>query len=181
MPDFTETTAAKVFESRQTRTCDKKSNSVLRIYQLNGRNKSMAIARVVAATAVLAGLAVPTATTAWADTPTMNGSYTVTSTAPGGTAMTTDWSVSACGEGCVYVKAGAGGSQARLNGNEWSMDTMNDLRCADGTYTQFATNAHMTWDATTLAGTNEINYFMPACGHPAGFHQTNKISIKASS
>lgn len=141
----------------------------------------MAIARVAAATAVLAGLAVPAASTAWADTPTMNGSYTLTSTSPGGKAMTTDWSVSSCGDACVYVKAGAGGSQARLIGGQWVMDTMDDLRCADGTYTQFATNAHYTWDPNTLAGTNEISYFMPACGHPAGFHQTNQISIKASS
>jgi hypothetical protein len=143
----------------------------------------MAIARVFAATAALAGLAVATASTAWADP--MSGSYTMTSISPGGVKMTTDWSVQACGggnggDGCIYVKAGAGGSQAHLIDGQWVMDTMNDLRCADGTYTMFATNAHMTWDPNTLAGTNEISYIMPACGHPAGFHQTNQISLKAS-
>jgi hypothetical protein len=141
----------------------------------------MAIARVFAATAVLAGLAVGAVSTAWADTPTMNGSYTVTSVAPGGKAMTTDWSVSSCGDACVYVKAGAGGTQARLVGNEWVMDTMNDLRCADGQYLQYATSAHMTWDATTLAGTTQLSYILPACGHPVGFQQTNQITIKQSS
>src|ERR1700754_4212041 len=112
----------------------------------------MAIARVFAATAAAAGLALGAAGTAWADTPTLNGSYTLTSKAPGGVAMTTDWSVSPCGEGCAYVKAGAGGTQAHLQGNTWVMDSMNDLRCADGSYIQFATQAHMVWDATTLEG-----------------------------
>jgi len=44
----------------------------------------MAIARGLAATAMFAGLAVGAAGTAWADTPTMNGSYTLTSTTPAG-------------------------------------------------------------------------------------------------
>jgi hypothetical protein len=141
----------------------------------------MAIARSFAATAVLAGLAVGTASTAWADTPTMSGSYTLTSTSPDGKVMTTDWSVSSCGDGCIYVKAGAGGSQARLVNGQWVLDTMNDLRCSDGTYLMYATSAHMTWDPNTLAGTNQISYILPACGHPVGYQQTNQISIKQAS
>ena len=66
----------------------------------------MAIVRGLAATAVFAGLAVGTAGTAWADTPTMNGSYTETSTSPSGLSVTNDWTVSPCGNGCAYVKAG---------------------------------------------------------------------------
>ena len=68
----------------------------------------MAIARGLAATAVFACLAVCAANTAWADTPTMNGSYNATSTSPAGKAVVTSWTVSSCGDGCVYVKAGAG-------------------------------------------------------------------------
>jgi hypothetical protein len=144
----------------------------------------MAIARGFAAAAMLAGLAVGTATTAWADP--MSGSYTLTSISPGGTKMTTDWTVQPCGggyggDGCIYVKAGAGGSQAHLIDGQWVLDTMNDLRCPDGQYLMFATNAHMVWDPNTLAGTNQISYIMPACGHPAGYVQTNQISLKASS
>jgi hypothetical protein len=111
----------------------------------------------------------------------MNGSYTETSTTPDGKVMTTDWSVSSCGDGCIYIKAGAGGSQARLVDGQWVLDTMNDLRCSDGTYLMYATSAHMTWDPNTLAGTAQITYIMPACGRPAGYTQTNKIQIKQSS
>ncbi len=49
----------------------------------------MAIARGFAATAMFAGLAVGTASAAWADLPTMNGSYTETSTTPNGGTLTT--------------------------------------------------------------------------------------------
>ena len=142
----------------------------------------MAIVRGLAATAVFAGLAVGTAGTAWADdVPTMNGSYTETSTSPSGLSVTNDWSVSPCGSGCVYVKAGAGGGMAYLRDGQWVLDTMNNLTCADGTFNQFATNAHMTWDPTSLEGTSEISYITGACGKPPGYHQINQIKLKASS
>jgi len=48
----------------------------------------MAIARGFAATAMFAGLAVGAAGSAWADTPTMNGSYTETATTPSGGTLT---------------------------------------------------------------------------------------------
>jgi hypothetical protein len=73
----------------------------------------MAIARRFAATAVFAGLAVGAASPAWADTPTMNGSYTETATTPTGATFTTSWTVNSCGDGCIYIKAGAGASQLR--------------------------------------------------------------------
>ena len=142
----------------------------------------MAIVRGLAATAVFAGLAVGTAGTAWADdTPSMNGSYTETSTSPSGLSVTNDWTVSPCGNGCAYVKAGAGGGMAYFRDGQWVLDTMNNLTCADGTFSQYATNAHMTWDPNTLEGTSEISYITGACGHPAGYKQTNHISLKASS
>jgi len=102
----------------------------------------MAIARGFAATVMFAGLAVGAAGTAWADTPTMNGSYTETATTPEGRNIDTSWTVSSCGDGCIFIKAGAGGSQARLVDGQWVLDTMNNASCADGTYTQYATSGH---------------------------------------
>ena len=141
-------------------------------------------ARAFAATAMFAGLAVGAASTAWADPPTMNGNYTETSTSPSGRSTTTDWTVQACSDGsdgCIYVKAGAGGGQAHLIDGQWVMDTMGNLLCPDGTFLQYVTNAHLTWDPNTLAGTSQITYMVPACGQPPGYTQTNQISFKQSS
>jgi hypothetical protein len=68
----------------------------------------MAIARRFAATAMFAGLAVGAPGTPWAGTPTMNGNYTLTATTPTGHTLDTSWTVNSCGDGCVYIKAGAG-------------------------------------------------------------------------
>lgn len=141
----------------------------------------MAIARGLATIAVCAGSAVGLAGTAWADSPTMNGSYNATSTSPGGKAVVTSWTVSSCGDGCIYVKAGAGGSQARLVDGQWVLDGENDLMCPDGSYLQMATASHMTWDPSSLVGTSTISYLIPACGRPAGYTQTNKLEIKQAS
>jgi len=141
-------------------------------------------ARALAATAMFAGLAVGAAGTARADPPTMNGNYTETSTSPSGRSTTTDWTVQACSDGsygCIYVKTGAGGGQAHLIDGQWVMDTMGNLLCPDGTFLQYVTNAHITWDPNTLAGTSQITYMVPACGQPAGYTQTNQISFKQSS
>jgi hypothetical protein len=140
----------------------------------------MMLARAVAA-AMFAGLAVGAASTAWADTPTMNGNYTLSATTPSGATFTTSWAVNPCGDGCVYIKAGAGGSQARLVDGQWVLDTLNNVNCSDGTYTQYATNTHMTWDPNTLAGTARHVYIVPACGHPPGYTQTDQIQIKQAS
>jgi hypothetical protein len=145
----------------------------------------MAIVRGFAATAMFVGLAVIAAGTAWADDPaSMNGTYTETSTSPSGRATTNDWSVNPCPdqlEGCIYVKAGAGGSQAHLIDGQWVMDSMGNLMCPDGTFHQYVTNTHITWDPNTLTGTSQITYNAPACGQPAGYVQTNQISLKKSS
>jgi hypothetical protein len=141
----------------------------------------MAIARGFAATAMFAGLAVGAASTAWADLPTMNGNYTETSTTPDGRTLTTNWAVNPCGDGCVYIKAGAGGSQARLVDGQWVLDTLDNVNCSDGTYIQYAANAHLTWDPNTLAGTAQHVYIMPACGRPPGYTQTDQIQLKQAS
>jgi hypothetical protein len=111
----------------------------------------------------------------------MNGTYTETSTSPSGLSVTNDWTVSPCGNGCAYVKAGAGGGMAYFRDGQWVLDTMNNLTCADGTFNQYATNAHMTWDPDSLDGTSQITYIVGACGKPPGYTQTNHISLKASS
>jgi len=141
----------------------------------------MAIARGFAALALFAGLAVGTASTAEADTPTMNGNYTLTSTTPSGATFTSSWTVNSCGDGCIYIKAGVGGSQARLVDGQWVLDTMNNVTCADGSYILYATTSHMVWDPNTLAGTAQQTYIIPACGHPPGYSQTDQIQIKQAS
>jgi hypothetical protein len=112
----------------------------------------------------------------------MNGSYTATSTTPSGKHIDSSWTVNGCGDGCLYIKAGAGGGMAYLVDGQWVLDTMNNLYCPDDrTWVQMATSAHMTWDPNTLAGTSQITYLVPACGKPAGTTQTNQLQLKASS
>ena len=143
----------------------------------------MAIVRGLVATAVFAGgLAVGTAGTAWADLPTMDGTYTATSTTPSGKHIDSSWTINGCGDGCLYVKAGAGGGMAYLVDGQWVLDTMNNLNCPDDrTWSQYGDNAHMTWDPDTLAGTAVITYIVSFCGKPAGTTQTNQLQLKASS
>ena len=86
----------------------------------------MAIGRVVATAVFAGGLAVGTASAAWADLPTMNGNYTATSTTPSGKHIDSSWAVNGCGDGCIWVKAGAGGGMAYLVDNQWVLDTMNN-------------------------------------------------------
>ena len=62
----------------------------------------MVATRAIATTAMLAALAVGTASTALA-APTMNGHYTYTSTGANGQSVTSDWYVTPCGDGCVNV------------------------------------------------------------------------------
>ena len=148
-------------------------------------NIELAIARGFAATAVFAGLALGAASPAWADGPTMSGSYNETSTSPEGHSVVTSWSVNPCASqpngGCVWVKAGDGGNPAYFTDGQWVLDGMGDLSCSDGSYHQLATNTHVTWDPDTLAGTSQITYIGPNCGHPAGYVQTNKVQIKSAS
>lgn len=141
----------------------------------------MAIGRGFVATAVFACLAVGAAGPAWADTPTMNGSYTETSTTPSGKSIDNSWTVNSCGDGCLWVKAGLGASQARLVDGQWVMDTMSNVTCVGGGYTLYGTTTHTVWDPTSLTGTATHTYLLGACGRPPGDTQVDQISIKASS
>ncbi len=139
------------------------------------------IARGFAATAFFGCLAVGSPSMAWADTPTMNGSYTETSTTPSGKSIDNSWTVNSCGNGCLWVKAGLGASQATLQDGQWVMDTMNNIACVGGGYTLYGTSTHTVWDPNTLAGTATHTYILGACGRPAGDVQVDQIAIKASS
>jgi hypothetical protein len=139
----------------------------------------------LALAAVFIGLAVGTASPAWADGPTMNGNYNETSTSPDGRSVVASWTVNPCATqpdgGCVWIKVGAGGGPAHFIDGQWVLDGMGDLTCPDGSYLQLATTSHLTWDPDTLAGTSQITYLASACGHPAGYVQTNQVQIKAAS
>jgi hypothetical protein len=139
------------------------------------------IARGFAATAIFGCLAVGSASTAWADTPTMSGSYTETSTTPSGKTIDNSWTVNSCGNGCLWVKAGLGASQALLVDGQWVMDTMNNVACSGGGYTLYGTSTHTVWDPNTLAGTSTHTYVTGACGRPPGDVQVDQISIKQAS
>ncbi|BBX42682.1 hypothetical protein [Mycobacterium simiae] len=141
----------------------------------------MTIARGFALTAICAGLAVGSAGAAWADTPTMSGSYTETVTTPSGHSIDNSWSVNSCGNGCLWIKAGLGASQARLVDGQWVMDTMSNVSCPDGAYTIYGTTTHTVWDPNTLTGTSAHTYITGACGNPPGFTQVDQITIKSAS
>jgi len=140
----------------------------------------MTMARGFAVIAICAGLAVGSAGTAWA-TPTMSGSYTETVTTPSGKTIDNSWTVNSCGDGCLWIKAGLGASQAQFVDGQWVMDTMSNVSCPDGSYSLYSTSTHTAWDANSLAGTSAHTYITGACGNPPGFTQVDKISIKAAS
>jgi hypothetical protein len=68
----------------------------------------MTFTRGIAAAAMLAGLAVGTASGAWAD-PRMSGHYTWTSTSPTGESSSGDYYFTPCGDGCASVASTPGG------------------------------------------------------------------------
>ena len=141
----------------------------------------MTITRGMAAAAMLAGLAVGTASAAWADT-TLSGHYVETETgAESGQSITYDWYATSCGDGCASLEFTPGGpiqSQAQLVKGQWILDTTGaPLRCPDGSVVN-AVSAHYTLDPKTLAGTVLLTYEVPACGNPAGHTQTNNLELR---
>ena len=141
----------------------------------------MTITRGIAAAAMFAGLAVGTASTAWADT-TMSGHYIRTETNPQtGHSQTDDWYIAPCGDGCASVATrpdATAPSQARLVNGQWTLDSaVHTLICPDGTVAPNAVSAHYTWDPNTLAGTVQLTAQGPACGIPAGYQNTNTVQL----
>jgi hypothetical protein len=150
--------------------------------QLVRRNKIMIVTRAIAATAMLAGLAVGTSCTAWAET-TMSGHYIRTETDPQtGQSEDDDWYATPCGDGCVSLASTPGGpalSQASLVNGQWTLaSAVHTLSCPDGTVVPNAVSAHYTWDPNTLAGTVQVTYNVPACGNPAGYQTTNFVQLR---
>ena len=142
----------------------------------------MTVTRGFAATVIFAGLAVGTASAAWADT-TMSGHYVRTETDPQtGQSQTADWYLTPCGDGCVSVGIRPDASaptQARLVNGQWTLDSaVHTLSCADGTVVPNAVSAHYMWDPNTLAGTVRVTYNVAACGHPAGYQNTNNVQLQ---
>jgi hypothetical protein len=139
----------------------------------------MTVTRVIAAAAMLAGLAVGTAAPAWAG-PTMSGHYIYTEPEP--PPMSTDWYFTPCGDGCASVATTPGGSafgQARLVNGQWTLDEpSSDITCSDGRVIRNAVSDHYTWDANTLAGTAQKTLTVQGCFNPAGYQYTNKIQLK---
>ena len=134
-----------------------------------------------AATVISAGLAVGTASAAWAET-TMSGHYLRTETSQSGQSETDDWYATPCGDGCASLASTPGGpvlSQARLVNGQWTLDSaVHTLSCADGTVVPNAVSAHYMWDQNTLAGTVQVTYNVAACGHPAGYQNTNNVQLQ---
>jgi hypothetical protein len=143
----------------------------------------MTITRGFAATVIFAGLAVGTASPAWADPPTMSGHYLRTETNPEtGHSQTDDWYVTPCGDGCASIATtpdAPAPSQARLVNGQWTLDSaVHTLSCPDGTVVRNAVSARYIWDPNTLEGTVQVTYNVPACGNPAGYQTTNNIQIR---
>jgi len=141
----------------------------------------MTITRGFAAAAILAGLAIGTASAAWAET-TMSGHYIRTETNPQtGQSESDDWYATPCGDGCASLAPAPGApaiSQARLVNGQWVLNSaVHTLNCPDGTNVPNAVSAHYMWDPNTLAGTVQVTYNVPACGNPAGFQTTNSVQL----
>lgn len=135
----------------------------------------MTIPQRLAAAAMLGGLAVGTATTAWA-APTMSGPYLLTISNPD--SDKTAWeemNFTPCGNGCADESRG---NRATLVNGQWTMDTIEPLTCpGDLTNGPNALRVHYTWDPNTLAGTIRSTYAIAACGKPAGFTQTVNMQL----
>jgi hypothetical protein len=125
----------------------------------------MSITRGVSAAAVFAGVAVAAAGAAWADPPTMSGSYTASF--PADPRFTATWVFTPCGPGCAHVQ-GPGNpptwnGQAQLTGGQWALNIPNDpnqISCSDGSL--HTGDGHEVWDANTLQG----QYWSTAAGDP---------------
>jgi hypothetical protein len=140
-------------------------------------NAIRAFAAAITLAAATGGMPAPPASAA----PSMIGDYVLTETSRTTREVhATSWNVNPCGEGCIDIKAGAGSSRAQLVDGQWVIDMFDNVRCPDGSRVPYAANAHLTWDANTLEGTDQLVYTQPACGQPAGYAQINDVKIKRS-
>ncbi len=139
----------------------------------------MAITRCFAA-AVFAGLAFALAAPASAVTE-MSGHYIAVVTDSARQSISNDWYVTSCGDGCASVAHSPGGptwKQANVVNGQWTLESVDNVDCGDGTSVPNALSAHYTWDPNTLAGKVLDTYTVPACGNPAGAQGTNTLQLK---
>jgi hypothetical protein len=127
----------------------------------------MNVMRGFAAAATFAAVAVGAASPASA-APVMSGHYIRTATGPTGHTFAEDWFFTPCGDGCADMSSPsvAGGARAMLVNGQWTMDSLSDVVCKDGTTEGNAANTHYTWDPNTLAGTVQVTQNQPVCDHP---------------
>jgi hypothetical protein len=147
--------------------------------QLVWRNKIMTVTRGIAAAAMFAGLAVGTASTAWADT-TMSGHYIATETNPPSSQVTTrDWYFTPCGNGCAQATGGSVQAQARLVNGQWTMQVLGQtIDCDNGRSIPNAVNSTYTWDQNTLAGTVQKTLIAQGCYNPSGYSYTTNLQFR---
>lgn len=133
----------------------------------------------------LAGSAVVAPGTAWADQ-TLNGHYvqhqydqaTGRPITSGGRVVTDDWYFTPCGAGCAALVAGGEPSGvAHLGNGQWTLDSIANVACPDGTRVDKVQSTHSAWDANTLAGTQTSTFTAPACGTPKGFSYTLRTQL----
>jgi hypothetical protein len=127
------------------------------------------VTRGAAGVAVLAGFAVVTASAAWADPPTMNGTYNLlfTDATGGGFPLV----FTPCGPGCSKASNPNDpnfGGQAHLANGQWKLDIPNDptaIICHADQSTRPGTD-HYLWDAVTLQGQFFVSAPSDQCPNP---------------
>jgi hypothetical protein len=128
----------------------------------------MNVTRSFAVAATFAAVVVGAASPASA-APVMSGHYIKTITGPtgGGHTVAEDWFFTPCGDGCadMWSPAAGGGARAMLVDGQWTMDSISDVVCNDGTTEGNAANTHYTWDPNTLAGTVQVIQKQGVCDH----------------
>lgn len=139
----------------------------------------MSVTRTIAVAALIAGVAIGTASTARADQ-TMSGHYVKTETTQEGALQSTtyDWYFSPCGDGCANATVNGTPGQAHLVNGQWTMDfPVGNVTCADGTFHPASRTAHYTWDPDTLAGTAQVTATAAVCGLPVGYTFIDNIQL----
>lgn len=140
----------------------------------------MTIARVFAASAMFAGLALGLAAPATAVNQ-LSGHYIETEGQEDGQQHTYDWYFTPCGDGCASITGARGGQigQAQLVNGQWILDITGITDdCSDGTQVPNSISYHYNWDPNTLAGTLLITNTLPACGIPTGNQSTANMQLK---
>lgn len=109
--------------------------------------------------------------------PQMSGDYLETRTySPTGQSVTNHWHFTPCGEGCAEAES----STALLVDGQWTMETIANIICEDGSAATDAAKVHLIWDPYTLAGEADVTQLRPVCGDDAADTYTLKIQFRKS-